>query len=72
MLTKLSAGLAALLLLSGSAFAQGAAKPSDPQIAHIAYTAGVLDIEAGKQAWRNPRTRTFAPLPKTWCAITRR
>ena len=27
-----------------------AAKPTDPQIAHIAYTAGQLDIEAGKQA----------------------
>ena len=42
MLTKSGVGLAALLLLSGNAFAQGAAKPSDPQIAHIAYTAGVL------------------------------
>ena len=27
-----------------------AAKPTDPQIAHIAYTAGQLDVEAGKQA----------------------
>jgi putative membrane protein len=26
-----------------------AAKPTDPQIAHIAYTAGQLDIEAAKQ-----------------------
>lgn len=50
MLVKLSAGLAALLLLSGNAFAQAPAKPADPQIAHIAYTAGVLDVEAGKQA----------------------
>ena len=29
--------------------AQGA-KPTDPQIAHIAYTAGVIDIAAAKQA----------------------
>jgi predicted outer membrane protein len=28
------------LILSGAALAQGAAKPTDPQIAHIAYTAG--------------------------------
>jgi putative membrane protein len=50
-------------LLSGNAFAQGAAKPSDPQIAHIAYTAGVLDIEAGKQALaqsKNKDVRAFA------------
>ena len=26
------------------------AKPTDPQIAHIAYTAGVIDIAAAKQA----------------------
>jgi len=50
MLARLSAAIAALLLLGGGAFAQGAAKPSDPQIAHIAYTAGVLDVTAAKQA----------------------
>lgn len=63
MLTKSGVGLAALLLLSGNAFAQGAAKPSDPQIAHIAYTAGVLDVEAGKQALaksKNKDVRAFA------------
>lgn len=63
MLTQLSAGLAALLLLSASAFAQAPAKPSDPQIAHIAYTAGVLDVEAGKQALaksKNKDVRAFA------------
>ena len=30
-------------------FAEGA-KPTDPQIAHIAYTAGVIDVAAAKQA----------------------
>ena len=50
MLVRLSAAIAAICLLSGAAFAQGAAKPTDPQIAHIAYTAGQLDIEAAKQA----------------------
>jgi putative membrane protein len=38
-----------MMLLSGAAFAQGA-KLSDPQIAHIAYTAGVIDISAAKLA----------------------
>ena len=49
MIVKLSAGVLALCLLSASAFAQGA-KLTDPQIAHIAYTAGQLDIDAAKQA----------------------
>ena len=49
MFVRLSAAIAAVSLLSGAAFAQ-AAKPTDPQIAHIAYTAGVIDIAAAKQA----------------------
>ena len=63
MIAKLSAGLAALCLLTGAAFAQGAAKPTDPQIAHIAYTAGQLDIEAAKQALaksKSKEVRAFA------------
>src|SRR3954470_14038559 len=47
---RLSAAIAAMTLISGAALAQGAAKPTDPQIAHIAYTAGVIDIAAAKQA----------------------
>ena len=49
MFVRFSAALAAVSLLSGAAMAQGA-KPTDPQIAHIAYTAGVIDIAAAKQA----------------------
>ena len=49
MFVRLSAAIAAVSLLSGPALAQGA-KPTDPQIAHIAYTAGVIDIAAAKQA----------------------
>jgi putative membrane protein len=49
MFVRLSAAIAAVSLLSGAAFAQ-TAKPTDPQIAHIAYTAGVIDIAAAKQA----------------------
>ena len=63
MIAKLSLGLAALCLLSGAAFAQGSAKPTDPQIAHIAYTAGQLDIDAAKQALaksKNKDVRAFA------------
>jgi putative membrane protein len=39
----------AVCVASAVAFAQGA-KPTDPQIAHIAYTAGSIDIAAAKQA----------------------
>src|ERR1044071_9754387 len=62
MIPRLMAGIAALCVLSASAFAQDA-KPTDPQIAHIAYTAGQLDIEAAKQALRkskNKEVREFA------------
>lgn len=43
------AALAAATLLCSPAFAQST-KLTDPQIAHIAYTAGVIDIKAAKQA----------------------
>jgi putative membrane protein len=62
MFVRLSAAMAALSLLAGGALAQGA-KPTDPQIAHIAYTAGVLDIQAAKQALskaRNKEVKAFA------------
>jgi putative membrane protein len=49
MFVRFSAAIAAASLLSGAAFAQSA-KPTDPQIAHIAYTAGVIDVAAAKQA----------------------
>jgi putative membrane protein len=56
----LIAGAACLVAMP--AIAQNS-KPSDAQIAHIAYTAGALDVEAGKQALaisRNPEIRAFA------------
>src|ERR1700710_3022067 len=49
MFVRLSAAIAAVSLLGCPALAQGA-KPTDHKIAHIAYTAGVLDINAAKQA----------------------
>jgi putative membrane protein len=44
---KAIAFAAAISLSAGAAAAQA---PNDAQIAHIAYTAGVVDIAAGKQA----------------------
>ena len=49
MFVRSSTAIAVASLLSSAALAQGA-KPSDPQIAHIAYTAGVIDIASAKQA----------------------
>jgi putative membrane protein len=63
MLVRLSAAIAVFYMLSGAGVAQAAAKPTDPQIAHIAYTAGLLDIEAAKQAISkstNKDVRAFA------------
>jgi len=54
-------GLAAVWTTSGAS-AQDA-KPTDPQIAHIAYTAGQLDIAAAKQAidkTKNKDVKAFA------------
>jgi putative membrane protein len=45
----IAASVAVALGIVG-ALAATDAEPADPQIAHIAYTAGLLDIEAGKQA----------------------
>lgn len=61
---NLIGALAALCLLPGAASAQGSGvKPNDAQIAHIAYTAGALDVEAGKQALaktKNKAVKEFA------------
>jgi putative membrane protein len=62
MFIRFGAALAAITLLSGGALAENA-KLTDPQIAHIAYTAGVIDIAAGKQALSkasNKDVKTFA------------
>jgi len=53
----------AILFATAAGAANQAAKPTDPQIAHIAYTADLLDIEAGKQALnksKNKDVRAFA------------
>ena len=51
------------LLGPGLLWAETAAKPTDPQIAHIAYTAGLIDVEAGKLALEKSKdndVRAFA------------
>ncbi len=50
-------------LMAGSANAAEPAKITDPQIAHIAYTAGELDIKAAEIALKktkNPEVKAFA------------
>jgi putative membrane protein len=59
---KAAAYAAVLAAIPALAFAQAAA-PNDAQIAHIAYTAGQLDVEAGRQALAKataPEVRAFA------------
>ena len=60
---SLSRLTAALLIAASSATFAFAAGPTDPQIAHIAYTAGLIDVDAGKQALdksKNEAVRAFA------------
>ena len=60
MFVRWSAAIAAAMLLSSPVLLQGARaaeKPSDPQIAHIAYTAGVIDINAAKQALKKSKSK---------------
>jgi putative membrane protein len=60
---KMLVAAAACGVLAAGGIAWAAAAPTDPQIAHIAYTAGVIDIAAGKQALaksKNKEVRAFA------------
>lgn len=49
----------ATLCLVTSAKAQGPEKPTDPQIAHIAYTAGHIDIEAADLALKKTQNNAI-------------
>ena len=53
---KFAGMFTALLLASGIAAAQSA-KPNDAEIAHIAYTAGQLDIHAAEQALQRSKNK---------------
>lgn len=50
------AALAATCLALSATFAIAADKPTDPQIAHIAYSAGVIDVEAAELALSKTKT----------------
>jgi putative membrane protein len=63
MFVRLSAAVAAVGLLASPVFAQGA-KPTDPQIAHIAYTAGVIDVTAAKQAIKKSKNKEVVAFAK--------
>jgi putative membrane protein len=65
MYTNIAIGalLGAILFAFPAHAAEQAATPTDPQIAHIAYTAGQLDIDAAQQALnksKNQDVRAFA------------
>ena len=63
MRTSTWCSLAAAMMLLTSTAAYAADKPSDPQIAHIAYTAGDLDIKTAQLALeksKNKAVRDFA------------
>lgn len=56
-------GASTSLMLASAAVAQDSSGPTDAQIAHIAYTAGQLDLSAGEQALAkssNAAVRAFA------------
>lgn len=56
MLLRVTAAFAALALTCAAAAAQGA-KPTDPQIAHIAYTAGQIDIKQAELALSKSKSK---------------
>ena len=63
MIGKLGLAVAASALAASTAVIAADTGPTDPQIAHIAYTAGALDVEAAKQALarsHNSQVRAFA------------
>ena len=64
MFVRPTAALAAFLLVSAAPLAEAAEKPTDPQIAHIAYTAGTLDIEAAKLAIKTSNTKEVVDFAK--------
>ena len=68
---RLTTVLGVLAISCAGANAQNA-KPNDPQIAHIAYTAGDIDIKAAHLALEKSKKRRCAPSRRIWCATIRR
>jgi putative membrane protein len=57
MIKQLMAAVASAWLLGAGSLAVQAADLTDPQIAHIAYTAGEIDIAAAKQALKKSKNK---------------
>jgi putative membrane protein len=65
MFLKLSGALAALaLMLTPVAADAQSAKLTDPQIAHIAYTAGNIDVKAGELAVKKTKSKEVLEFAK--------
>lgn len=62
--TRFATAVAAAGLLGGSVALAQSAKPNDAQIAHIAYTAGVIDINAAKQAEKKGSSKAVRDFAK--------
>ena len=56
--------LAALVFASGAAWGQSPGRPTDPQIAHIAYTAGEIDIKAAQLALKKSKAKDIKDFAK--------
>lgn len=63
LICRIANGIAVLLLASGVAWAQDA-KLTDAQIAHVAYTAGKIDIAAAKQALQKSKNKDVVAFAK--------
>ena len=63
MIRNLLLAAAVAVAVPAAASAQ-AAKPNDAQIAHIAYTAGVIDVAAGKQALAKSKDKRVLDFAK--------
>jgi putative membrane protein len=63
---KLSiAALGTACVLAFAPFAAAQDKPTDPQIAHIAYSAGVIDVEAAKLAISKTKNKDVADFAQS-------
>jgi putative membrane protein len=60
--------LATLLALGMAGASFAAAAPTDPQIAHIAYTAGQIDIAAAEQAIKKSKNQDIIDFAKQMAA----
>ena len=65
MKSQLIAALGAACLLLAVPLASAQDAPTDPQIAHIAYSAGVIDIEAAKLALAKAQNKDVAAFAKS-------